>query len=63
MYHFSEASVPTKAAEFKIGQIIEKKFPGFGRFRGKIIKLPSLGKEFYRVKYQDNDIGKGISCV
>ena len=58
MYHFSNASAPIKDAKFKIGQIIEKKFPGFGRFRGKIVKLPSLGKNFYRVKYQDNDIGK-----
>ena len=58
MYHFSEASVPIKAAEFKTGQIIEKKFTGFGRFRGKIVKLPSPGKNVYRVKYQDNDIGK-----
>lgn len=56
MYHFSEASSHTTAAQFKIGQIIEKKFPGFGRFRGKIIKLPSVDRHFYRVRYQDNDI-------
>ena len=43
------------APRYRIGQVIEKFFKGYGMFVGKIAELPSEDMPFYRVVYEDGD--------
>ena len=52
----ASASVPEPVApRYRVGQVIEKFFKGYGTFSGKISVLPTADMPYYRVYYEDGD--------
>ena len=43
------------APRYRVGQVVEKYFKGYGTFVGKIAELPSEDMPYYRVVYEDGD--------
>ena len=52
----ASASVPEPVApRYRVGQVIEKFFKGYGTFSGKISEVPWKDWPYYRVHYEDGD--------
>jgi hypothetical protein len=48
-------SLEPGAPRYRVGQVIEKFFKGYGTFAGKISALPTENMPYYRVYYEDGD--------